>query len=152
MSWILMQPTIFGQVLGISDIQVTFQEPGNNNLERYDCLQKMYGIDQNLIGGFAGSVVGGFKVFDEITRFVRANKPTKNHLIKPERLFKQVNKVAQNAFEKLSDLEKEIGVHIILGCISPSRGIGLPGRGKPTVGVFKSPTFNLEKVSNLTGV
>ena len=54
---------MFGYGFGISDVRVTLGDG-----TEVDCLQKLYSIGRHVAAGFAGSVIIGFAMIDELRR------------------------------------------------------------------------------------
>lgn len=55
MTWVFGSPTLLGSAVCVADIQITIGD------ETFDCLRKLYGLNQNVVAGFAGSVKVGFE-------------------------------------------------------------------------------------------
>lgn len=141
MTWVMAQPTIFGQVICLSDIQVTFTDLQTGEETYLDCVQKSYAMDKNIIAGFAGNVLGGFAMLSSLSKAIKANKKDPNELFEPEFLINEWSKIAKSNFARLIPEAKDGDVHILIGGISHTVDVGIPGMGKPTVAILKSPDF-----------
>lgn len=140
MTWVMAQPTIFGQVILLSDIQVTFTDPRTGEESYLDCVQKSYAMDQNIVAGFAGNVLGGFVMLTSLSKTIKANKKG-DELIEPKLLIDEWAKIAKKDFARLKPEAKNGDIHIIIGGISHSTDMGIEGMGTPSVAVLKSPDF-----------
>lgn len=141
MTWVLAQPTIFGQVLALSDIQITFTDSKGNKFYK-DCLQKMYAMDDNFIVGFAGNPFGGFAMLSKLSEALRKVKNGNNNLFpEPEKVINAWVPIAKRLFNNLVDEAKNGEVHLLMAGVSHSEDVGLPGHGKPVVATLKSPDF-----------
>ncbi len=141
MTWVMAQPTIFGQVICLSDVQVTFTDLVSGEETYFDCVQKTYAMDKNFIAGFAGNVIGGFLMLNSLSKTIKANKKSPEHTIEPEALINLWSEIARRDFVRLKPEVRNGDVHILIGGISHTVDIGIAGKGKPTVAVLKSPDF-----------
>jgi len=79
MTWVFGSATnFFGTAISLADIQVTL------NGETYDCLRKLYGIEQNVVAGFAGNVETGFTMLSHLQRVVDEVKATSASTVEVE--------------------------------------------------------------------
>jgi hypothetical protein len=65
MTWVFGSPTWLGTSVCLADIQVTVGDT------TFDCLRKVYGLDQNVMAGFAGNVRTGFAMLARLKRLAR---------------------------------------------------------------------------------
>ena len=144
MTWILAQPTFFGQVLALSDIQVTFEDNKGKKIYR-DCLQKMYAVENNFIIGFAGNVYGGLTMIGSLSREIEKEKNNRDNLIlEPEKLINAWSGIAKKLFNNLVEEASQGGIHLLMAGVSQTQDLGIPGVGKPVVSILKSPEFTPE--------
>lgn len=64
MTWCVGMPFFLGCGLIISDIRVTWTDTGQKD----DCLQKVYPVGPLIAASFAGSVLGGFVMMENLLR------------------------------------------------------------------------------------
>lgn len=141
MTWILAHPTFFGQVLALSDIQVTFTDSQGKKTYR-DCLQKMYALDKNFIAGFAGNVYGGFALLSKLSKAIKDGKKGREDLVvEPEGFINSWAPIAKKLYSNLIPEASNGGVHLLMGGVSSTKDNGIPGEGRPYVATLRSPEF-----------
>ena len=80
MTWVLGANTEFGSVLMASDIRITLRGC------EYDCLQKVYPLGFNIVGGFSGSVTIGMDTLAFLSaQFANAPPGAKPEKVNPFR-------------------------------------------------------------------
>lgn len=136
MTWIFAQPHFFGQVVALSDIQVTFEHL-DGSIEYRDCLQKMYAVDKNIIAGFAGNVLGGLTLISSLSDLItQSKKDNTDFLFEPDEIISKWSKNLTILFNRLLPEAKEGGIQMLIAGVSHTIDLGIPGYGKPYVAIF----------------
>ena len=140
MTWIVGAPTMFGYGFAISDVRVTLQDGSE-----VDCLQKLFGIGRHLAAGFAGSVMIGFAMIDELRRMSDFDDP--QMACDPESIATQWPAQAQRIFASFSSVEQKAQCHLMLVCVDPRLDVSVSTIPQSRVYIFRSPQFDIEVVT-----
>ena len=139
MTWVVGTPTMFGYGFGISDVRVTLADGSE-----VDCLQKIYPIGRHIAAGFAGSVVIGFSMLDELRRLCSFDDP--RVAVNPTEVAEQWPSCARRVFELADDEDKTDLCHLMLIMVNPRADVENPGWRRTHVQIFKSPDFEVEEI------
>jgi hypothetical protein len=140
MTWIVGAPTMFGYGFAISDVRVTLQDGSE-----VDCLQKLFSIGRHLAAGFAGSVMIGFAMIDELRRMADFDDP--RMACDPGSIATQWPAQARQIFASFSSEEQKAQCHLMLVCVDPRLDVSVSTIPQSHVYIFKSPQFDLEVVT-----
>ncbi len=139
MTWIVGAPTMFGYGFAISDVRVTLADGSE-----VDCLQKLFCIGRHLAAGFAGSVMIGFAMIDELRRL--ADFDDARMACDPESIATQWPAHARRIFANFSSDEQEAQCHLMLVCVDPRLDVRVSTIPRSHVYVFRSPRFDIEVI------
>lgn len=145
MTWIIGIPTLFGTSILVSDICVTFQR-GNGEIEYLDCLQKIYWLGPDILGGFAGSVNIGFKMMDflkEAFSKAKHNEGWDIEIVSNDWLPKEASKI----FNESDQADKDARCQLILASIHPTKKRGDASFPWSDVFIYSSPGFEFIKAN-----
>lgn len=124
-------PTPFGYAVGVSDIQVSFPDG-----KRLDCLQKIYPVTRWIAAGFAGSVIVGFRMMQDL-REAFSNIASDEAWMPRYAAFKWYRR-ARRIFGTVREEHRARGCSIILLGVSPQANLGLPNCARADVIVMES--------------
>src|SRR3954471_21815407 len=99
MTWVFGSATFLGSAALVGDVQVTLGDG-----QTVDCLQKVYAIDQNVLGGFAGDVYAGFALLASLQRSLHQHAEP----VPIESVFESFPRIARETFARL-DAEHQSG-------------------------------------------
>src|SRR4051794_18817222 len=99
MTWVFGSATFLGSAVLVGDVQVTLADG-----RTVDCLQKVYVLDQNVLGGLAGDVYAGFALLATLQRFLHEHEQP----VPIERVFEAFPPVARKTFARL-DAQHQTG-------------------------------------------
>jgi hypothetical protein len=132
MTWIVGTVPPFGYSILASDIRVSWA----NGTER-DCLQKIYALHDDFMGGFAGSVLLGFKTLGAIAEQL----PSKQHLGPPLIAKNWIPRLARRVFRNASPEDRRLGCQIIVAAVHPTQTLGDVSWPRTYVWTFSHPNF-----------
>jgi hypothetical protein len=137
-TWVFGSPTWLGSSVCVADIQVTVGS------RTFDCLRKLYGLDQNLMAGFAGNVRTGFAMLDRLQGLIDKTKPSPGGPAEVQAVFDQFPAAAQALFASVEDDGREGDSQVLIAAAEPAsdRPYGSHSRAAR----FVSPDFSLEEV------
>ncbi len=130
---------MFGYGFGISDVRVTLRDG-----TEVDCLQKLYSIGRHVAAGFAGSVVVGFAMIDELRRL--ATYEDERMACDPLAIEKQWPHQARRIFSEFPIKDRKGQCQLILISVHPREHNGNPHWPQSFVHVFRSPQFEAETI------
>lgn len=143
MTWVVGTAPPFGYSILVSDICVSFRKADGQQVYR-DCLQKIYPMAPNILGGFAGSVRIGFELLGTI-QYQLARVPQDygwglNVIANTwmPRYFRRI-------FNSASEQERSLSASVILTSAHPSLNNGDAPWPQTDVFTFKSPDFVPQK-------
>jgi ATP-dependent protease HslVU (ClpYQ) peptidase subunit len=109
MTWVFGSATFLGSAVLVGDVQVTLEDG-----RTVDCLQKVYALDQNVLGGFAGDVYAGFALLASLQRFLHEHED----VLPIERVFEWFPRIARETFARLDRHHQSGSVVMIAGASS----------------------------------
>lgn len=118
--------------MGVADIQMTVGD------ESFDCLQKLYGIHQNVLAGFAGTVLGGFALVARLQRLIDET-PASQGAVNLDLLFSAYPAAAQDVFARLPAESAQAGTAVLVAAAEPAPNTLYGSRGR--CARFRSPGF-----------
>jgi hypothetical protein len=131
-------PILGGYALTVSDIQVTTQYG-----RTFDLLRKAYPVGPNIVGGFAGSVLIGFKLLDSLTTFLRLGpEAPENASWHPAWVAENWSPLARTVFQSADEGERSLGCQFILVGPDPVENAGDLPRAMPYLCKFSAPDFS----------
>jgi hypothetical protein len=137
MTWVFGSPTWLGSSVSVADIQVTVGD------ETFDCLRKLYGLHQNVMAGFAGSVLAGFAMLARLQQLIDET-PSEHGAVDLDTLFDRFPAVAQEVFDRLPDAALDAGSEVLVAG-AESAGKTLYG-SRPRAVRFMGPDFTAEPI------
>jgi hypothetical protein len=120
----------------IGDIRISWGGANGNHSE--DCIQKIYPLKQNVLGGFAGSVILGMETLWDIGRQGWEACPL------DEMVHGWVPEVMREHFNRAPDVERKCGSEFLLVGYHPTEEYA-PGVPRTAAFRFKSPQFEPER-------
>jgi hypothetical protein len=125
-----------GYGIVLSDIQVTFSDDSTA-----DILRKAYPVAPFLIGAFAGSVLVGFQLLEDISASLALppDAPA-DGAWHPAYVAERWATNARAVFDRAADAQKELGCEFLLVGVDPVEDV-IPGRARPYVFTFSAPEF-----------
>jgi hypothetical protein len=138
MTWVLGSPTWFGVSACVADVQVTVGD------ETFDCLQKLYGLERNVLAGFAGNVRTGFAMLARLQRLIDAQKTSQEDPADIRALFQEYPEVARDLFAGLPEELRHGGSAVLIGAAEPAANTIYACRSRAAC--FKSPEFAVEEI------
>jgi ATP-dependent protease HslVU (ClpYQ) peptidase subunit len=133
MTWVVGAASTLGYAVGLSDVCVTLRDGSTR-----DCLQKIYPISRFIALGFAGSVAIGFSILEEVSRWLKPIPPESAWI--PNDVAELFHQPAKSAWTKASATEQALHSHFIMVAVHPTEDT-LPGHGRGSIHVFRSPNF-----------
>ncbi|MCX6553925.1 MAG: hypothetical protein NTZ12_02745 [Candidatus Aminicenantes bacterium] len=132
MAWVISANTMFGYGIIISDICVTSPTKATA-----DIIQKVYPVCNNIGAGFAGNVFLGFKLIEDLNKFLFLKNRNKicDPLWVSENWYRRAKKIY------LESNIHDSGVHILLNGVSPDIDVGIKGWAKVYTIILRSPNF-----------
>jgi hypothetical protein len=136
-TWIIGAASLFGYGAVISDVEVTLRTG-----ERRRALQKAFHLGNSLVGGFAGSVLIGFRLLENL----RANlelpvEQRATHAWDPRFVANEWSPIARRIFDNASQSERKLGSQFLLVGVSPSEDRGVANAPIVYLIRFVSPEF-----------
>jgi hypothetical protein len=114
MTWVFGSPTWLGTAICVADIQVTVGE------RTFDCLRKVYGLDSNVMAGFAGNVRTGFAMLVRLQRLIKETKPSADGPADVQAIFDRYPAAAAELFASLDDVGREGGSAVLVAAAEPA--------------------------------
>jgi len=137
MTWVIGASSLFGYGAVISDVQVTFRTG-----QTVDLIQKAYPLGKFIVGGFAGSVMIGFRLLQNLGNKLRLPPEiAHSHAWEPAWVANEWAPIAKAIFQSAPAEERKLGAHFLLVGISPSEHMGAPEFPRVYVIRFSSPDF-----------
>lgn len=140
MTWIIGSSVFFSGAVLISDIRLSFI---NSAEKPEDCLQKIYPLGKQVIGGFSGSVLIGFEIMDQLrdqmsnqTSAVSCNIDILAHT----RIPRIARRAYKEAIAKYRLDYKESS--IIIAAAHPTLKLGDTPFARTSIHIFRAPSFN----------
>jgi hypothetical protein len=133
MTWVIGAPTPFGYVMGLSDVQVSWGKTGPS----HDCLRKVYEVAPFIAAGFAGSVQLGFRLLEDLARFL-SPMPEPGESWIPRWVALKWYRRARWIYESRPEAERELGSSVILMGVRPTDNSGCITGGHPDVIVLRA--------------
>ena len=134
MTWVIGRAGPFGYAVGLSDIRVTLQDGTEEN-----CLQKIYDIGPNLALGFAGSVIIGFAIVEQLKATI--NIKESNTELDPLVVANRVPNIVQEIFNSFPLKIREDKCHLMLLSAHPTENDGAAPWARCYIHKFLSPDF-----------
>lgn len=138
MTWVVGMPTIFGNCIGLADIQATITY-ADGKKEYYDCVRKIYALGNCMAAGFSGSIKIGFDLIDDLQRMLATEK--KEVKWDPN---KAANQWKPRAIELYKKQERKSPTSILILGTFPKLG---PGIDKTFGCIMHSPDFDIQPIS-----
>jgi hypothetical protein len=138
MTWVFGSPTWLGSSVCVADIQVTVGG------QTFDCLRKLYGLDRNVIAGFAGNVKTGFAMLAKLQQLVDAGKSSPDGPADIEALIDAYPGVARDLFASLPDELRAGGSEILVAGAEPAAGTLYGSRSRAVR--FLGPSFAVQEI------
>jgi hypothetical protein len=138
MTWVFGSPTWLGSSICVADIQVTV------GTDTFDCLRKLYGLDQNVMAGFAGNVHTGFAMLARLQRLIDDEKNSPSAPADIQAIVDRFPDAARGLFEGLDDHGRRGGSAVLVAGAEPARD-RLYG-SRPRAARFKSPDFAAQEI------
>jgi hypothetical protein len=140
-TWVCGCATQFiGTAICVGDIQVTL-----GTGEAFDCLRKVYPIDQNIAAGFAGDVEIGFAQLGALSRLVAAMRGDRPEPVAVERVIEQFSRAAREEFKRAPIRNRHGQSEIMLTGASFSEDHIYSSR--PIAARFRSPDFGCTEIA-----
>lgn len=132
MTWVIAGTTMMGDVIVLSDIQVTWRD--DSGQEHYlDCLRKVFPIQPNVAVGFSGNVKSSFAVIARFEGFLSDKIEDGKHWQAQPLL----DLLREFAVEEYHDSNADFA--LMFACVEPHESIGVARR--PTICALQSPHF-----------
>jgi hypothetical protein len=138
MTWVFGSPTWLGSSVCLADIQVTVGD------DTFDCLRKLYGLDQNVVAGFAGNVKTGFAMLASLQRFIDDTKPSASAPADIQAIFDHFPDAARDLFASLADYGRQGGSAVLVAGAEPAANHVYGSRSRAAR--FLSPEFSAQEI------
>jgi hypothetical protein len=135
MTWVFGSATFLGSAILVGDVQVTLGDG-----QTVDCLQKVYALDQNVLGGFAGDVYAGFALLGSLQRFLHRH----DEAVPVERVFECFPRIAGETFARL-DAQHQSGWAVMVAGASPNEKALYGSRAR--LARFTYPHFDADEIA-----
>jgi hypothetical protein len=132
MTWIVGTVPPFGYSILASDIRVRWPDGTEK-----DCLQKIYSMGENFMGGFAGSVLIGFTTLGMIAEQL----PSKRRNSPSDLAQKWIPKLVRRVFRSAPRDEQRLGCQIVVAAAHPTQTLGDVPWPRTYVWTFSCPEF-----------
>ncbi len=138
MTWVMGRPTWLGISACVAVVQVTVGD------ETFDCLRKLYGLEANVLAGFAGNVKTGFPMLARLQQLTDVQKSSEEDPANISALFHEYPGVARDLFASLPAELQHGGSAVLIGAAEPAANTlyGCLSRGA----CFRSPEFAAEEI------
>ncbi|MGH8586195.1 MAG: hypothetical protein ACREWE_08460 [Gammaproteobacteria bacterium] len=133
-TWVFGNATILGSAISVADIQVTVND------DTIDCLRKLYALDHNVLGGFAGDVLAGFTILASLQRYLHGHED----VLEMSQVYEALSTLAKDEFSRLDARNQAGGSEILLAGASTVKEAVYGSRAD--VGRFVYPDFEPEIV------
>jgi hypothetical protein len=130
---------MFGYGFGISDVRVTLADG-----TEVDCVQKIYEIGRHVAAGFAGSVIIGFAMLDELRKLTKYED--ERMACDPLAIAADLPEYAQNIFASFPSRDRDNQCHLMVISAHPTEHVGNPNWPRSHVHIFKSPRFEAQSI------
>jgi hypothetical protein len=104
-----------------------------------DCLQKVYALDQNVLGGFAGDVYAGFALLASLRRLLQEEAQE----VPIERVFEGFPRLARETFARL-DVQHQSGSAVMVAGASATERALYGSRAR--LARFRYPDFDADEI------
>lgn len=138
MTWVFGSPTWLGSSVCVADIQVTVGD------DTFDCLRKVYGLDQNVMAGFAGNVKTGFALLARLQRLIDHAKSSPSEPADIQAIFHEYPDAARQLFASLDGNGRRGGAAILVAGAEPAADTLYRSRSRAAR--FQSPDFSAEEI------
>jgi hypothetical protein len=138
MTWVFGSPTWLGSSVCVADIQVTVGDA------TFDCLRKLYGLDANVMAGFAGNVNTGFAMLARLQRLIDDEKSSANAPADIQAIFDHYPGAARDLFGSLDDEGRQGGSAVLVAGAEPAANMVYGSH--PRAARFLSPDFFAQEV------
>lgn len=123
----------------VSDIQVEFRDGCTR-----DMLRKAYPVGPHIVAAFAGSVVIGFSLLQNLIDHLQPPEDApENGCWQPNVVAAHWAPIAKKNFELFSETEKKLGAQVLLVGPHPTEN-GIAGRAIPYICKLSAPSFKPE--------
>lgn len=143
MTWIIGGTTIFGYGFVLSDTCVTITSE-NGNVRTMDVLQKAYPIAPDIVAGFAGSILIGFRMLHHLRKQLQPPEGREDWAWDLGSLIENMPPLFQEIFQKSSPEEQASGAAILMVSSHPTEHSGIEMFPKAQMAIFRSPDFQPE--------
>lgn len=117
MTWVVGTNIEFGSVLIAADVRITLPDK-----REIDCLQKIYPLGFNVIGGFAGSVKIGMETLALLSaQFAQAPHGAQWEL--GAIVLTWLPRVIRRCFKRHDESYRKLGASFLIGSVSPGRNV-----------------------------
>lgn len=140
MTWVFGSPTWLGCSVGVADIQVTVGG------QTFDCLQKLYGLERNLMAGFAGNVRTGFAMLARLQQLIDELKTAPADSTDIQALIAAYPAVARDLFATLPASLQEGGSEVLIVAAEPAAATFYGSRARAVR--FLEPRFTAQEIAH----
>lgn len=145
-TWIVGGPGLTAPFLA-GDICITF-EHSDGRTETHDCLQKVYAVARNVLGGFAGSVDVGLRILEGVAQHLRSI----DYLDLPASAVDWIPSIARQVYSEASAGEQQAGCQILMVGVHPTLQQSFIPIPRTDAIRFAAPLFEPEATTNTFGV
>jgi len=138
MTWVFGSPTWLGSSVCVADIQVTVDG------QTFDCLRKLYGLDQNVLAGFAGNVKTGFAMLARLQRLIDQQKASQSEPADIQAIFDRYPDAASDVFARLDAGGRQGGSSVLIAGAEHAANTLYGSRSRAAR--FVSPDFALQEI------
>ena len=139
MTWVFGSPTLFGCSVCVADIQVTVGD------STFDCLRKLYGLDQNVMAGFAGDVRTGFAMLARLQRLIDEEKHSADEPADIQGIFDRYPAAAREVFAAMGESAQAGGSEILVAGAESATNTLLYG-SRSRAARFVGPDFAVQEI------
>lgn len=138
MTWVFGSPTLLGSAVCVADIQVTIGD------ETFDCLRKLYGLDQNVVAGFAGNVRAGFAMLAHLQGLIEDERSSGSP-VDVRAIFERFPAMARDLIARLGEEYLIGGSAVLVGgaTVTPNTLYGSRSHAARFVG----PEFEFDEIA-----
>lgn len=122
----------------MADIQVTVGD------KTFDCLRKLYPLDQNVLAGFAGNVETGFAMLERLHQLIVSTKQAPGDPADIEAVFRLFPRAARELFADLDDRGREGGSALLIAAGEPADNTIYGSAAR--VACFQGPAFAAQEI------
>jgi hypothetical protein len=127
-----------GSSVCVADIQVTVGG------DTFDCLRKVYGLDQNVLAGFAGNVKTGFAMLARLQRLIEDEKAFDGAPADIQAISDRYPDVARALFAEVGPDGRRGGSALLVGGAEPAEDTVYGSRARALR--FVSPGFSAQAI------